>query len=232
MNTLEKAKKQLADNYRKNGYISDSKIYDAFLRVPREEFVSEDEKQHAYEDHPLPIARNQTISAPHMCILILSYGDFKPGQKVLEIGSGTGYQVALIAELVKPGGFVYGIERHDILAELGMVNLERTGYTDNVLVIAGDGTLGWPDNEIPPFDRIVITAAGPTIPQPLIDQLKIGGKLFMPLGDVFLYQNWIEVEKLSENEIKRTNLLEVRFVPLMGRYGLKEENEFKFKKMM
>lgn len=226
MNTLEKAKKQLADRFKKNGIIAEGRIYNAFLRVPREEFVPDEAREHAYEDHPLQIARNQTISAPHMCMLILSYGDFKPGQKVLEVGSGTGYQVALIAELVKPGGLVYGIERHDILAELGMVNLERTGYSDNVLVIAGDGTLGWPDNEVPPFDRIVITAAGPTIPQPLIDQLKIGGKLYMPLGDVFLYQNWIEVEKLSENEIKRKNLVEVRFVPLIGRYGLKEEYEF------
>ena len=161
-----------------------------------------------------------------MCMLILSYGDFRPGQKVLEVGSGTGYQAALISELVSPGGLVYGIERHDILAEFGMMNLERTGYSDRVLVIAGDGTLGWPDNEVPPFDRIVITAAGPQIPQPLINQLKIGGKLFMPLGDVYIFQNWIEVTKLSENEIKRKNLIEVRFVPLIGRYGLKEEYEF------
>ena len=107
-----------------------------------------------------------------------------------------------------------------------MMNLERTGYSDRVLVIAGDGTLGWPDSEIPPFDRIIVTAAGPQIPQPLIDQLKIGGKLYMPLGDAFIFQNWIEVIKLSENEIKRKNLIEVRFVPLIGRYGLKEEYEF------
>ncbi len=225
MNTLEKEKKHLAERFKKNGYINDSKIYEVFLKVPREEFVLEEDRSLAYEDHPLPILRNQTISAPHMCMLILSYGDFKPGQKVLEIGSGTGYQAALIAEMVKPTGSVYGIERHDVLAELGMMNLERTGY-DNVLVIAGDGTLGWPDDQIPPFDRIVITAAGPQIPQPLIDQLKIDGKLFMPLGDVFISQNWIEVTKLSESEIKRKNLVEVRFVPLIGKYGLKEEYEF------
>ena len=226
MNTLEKEKKQLADHFRKHGYIIDNRTYDAFLKVPREEFVLEEDRQHAYEDHPLPVLRNQTISAPHMCMLILSYGDFKPSQKVLEIGSGTGYQAALIAELVNPDGLVYGIERHDILAEYGMKNLERTGYSDRVLVIAGDGTLGWPDEAIPPFDRIVITAAGPQIPQPLIDQLKIGGKLYMPLGDAFIFQNWIEVTKLSESEIKRKNLIEVRFVPLIGRYGLKEEYEF------
>ena len=226
MNTLDKEKKHLADQFRKNGYIIDKVIYEAFLKVPREEFVLEEDRQHAYEDHPLPVLRNQTISAPHMCMLILSYGDFRPGQKVLEVGSGTGYQAALIAELVGPDGLVYGIERHDILAEFGMMNLERTGYSDRVLVIAGDGTLGWPDNEVPPFDRIVITAAGPQIPQPLINQLKTGGKLFMPLGDVYIFQNWIEVIKLSENEIKRKNLIEVRFVPLIGRYGLKEEYEF------
>lgn len=224
--SLEKAKKSLADHFKKNGYITDKRIYDSFLKVPREEFVLEEDRGHAYDDNPLPVLRNQTISAPHMCMLILSYGDFRPGQKVLEIGSGTGYQAALIAEMVKPGGLVYGIERHDILAEMGMLNLEKTGYSDTVLIIAGDGTLGWPEKEVTPFDRIVITAAGPQIPQPLIDQLAIGGKLFMPLGDALLFQNWIEVTKLSEGEIKRKNLLEVRFVPLIGRYGLKEEYEF------
>lgn len=226
LNTLEKQKKHLANRFKRDGYISDNRIYEAFMKVPREEFVLEEARSLAYEDHPLPIQRNQTISAPHMCMLILSYGDFKPGQKVLEVGSGTGYQAALIAELVKPGGFVYGIERHDIVAEAGMMNLERTGYSDSVLVVAGDGTLGWPDEEVPPFDRIVITAAGPQIPQPLLDQLKIGGKLYMPLGDVLISQYWVEVTKLSESEIKRKNLVEVRFVPLIGKFGLKEEYEF------
>ena len=141
MNTLDKEKKRLADQFRRDGYIINNRIHEAFLKVPREEFVLEEDRQHAYEDHPLPVVRNQTISAPHMCILILSYGDFKPNQKVLEVGSGTGYQAALISEMVKPGGFVYGIERHEILAEMGMQNLERTGYSEGVLVIAGDGTL-------------------------------------------------------------------------------------------
>lgn len=226
LNTLEKQKKHLADRFKRDGYISDNKIYEAFMKVPREEFVLEETRSLAYEDHPLPIQRNQTISAPHMCVLILSFGDFKSGQKVLEVGSGTGYQAALIAELVKPNGFVYGIERHDVVAEFGMVNLERTGYSDNVLVIAGDGTLGWPDDEILPFDRIVITAAGPQIPQPLLDQLKIGGKLYMPLGDILISQYWVEVTKLNESEIKRKNLVEVQFVPLIGKFGLKEEYEF------
>lgn len=226
MNTLEKEKKQLADHFKTNGYITNEQVYDAFLKVPREEFVNDQDREHAYEDHPLPVSHNQTISAPHMCVLILSFGDFEPGQKVLEIGSGTGYQIALIAELIGHEGMVYGIERHDVLAELGMKNLEKTGYSDRVLVIAGDGTLGWPDDEIPPFDRIIITAAGPQIPQPLINQLKIGGKLFMPLGDVYTHQSWVEVTRISENEIKPKGLLNVRFVPLIGKYGLKEEFDF------
>ena len=225
MTNLEKEKKNLADTYVKTSYITSPEIYQAFMKVPREEFVLEEDRQRAYEDQPQIVLRNQTISAPHMCVFILSYGDFKPGQKVLEIGAGTGYQMALIAELVAPGGFVYGIERIDDLAEFGMKNLERTGYSDSVMIIAGDGTLGWPDSEVPPFDRIVITAAGPQIPQSLLDQLKIGGKLFMPLGDVYTYQNWIEVLKLSESEIKRKNLLDVRFVPLIGRYGIQTERE-------
>ena len=219
------AKKGLADFYLKNGYITSNRIYEAFMKVPREEFVLEGDRQNAYEDHPLPILRNQTISAPHMCVFILSYGDFKPGQQVLEVGAGTGYQAALISELVQPDGFVYGIERIDIIAELGMKNLERTGYSDHVMIIAGDGSLGWPDDS-PTFDRIVITAAGPQIPDPLLVQLKIGGKLFMPLGDIFRSQFWIEVTKINESEIRRKNLLEVQFVPLIGRYGLKEEFDY------
>lgn len=213
-------KEKLADYYRKTGYASNEQVLNAFLKVPREDFVIDSERENAYLDHPLPVMLNQTISAPHMCVLILSYGDFAPGQKVLEIGSGTGYQAALISELVSPGGFVYGIERHDRLAEFGMQNLEKTGYSDKVLVIAGDGTLGWPESNIPPFDRIVLTAAGPQIPPPLLDQLKLGGKLFMPLGDVALYQHWVEVEKISVSEIRRKNLTEVRFVPLIGRFGV------------
>lgn len=222
MSTLEQAKKSLADYYRDNGYITSNRVYEAFLKVPREEFVLEEDRQIAYEDHPLSILRNQTISAPHMCVFILSYGDFQPGQKVLEVGAGTGYQAALISELVQPNGFVYGIERIDIITEMGLKNLERTGYSDRVMMIAGDGGLGWPDADIPPFDRIVITAASPQIPDPLLDQLKLNGKLYMPLGDVFTYQHWVEVIKLSNNEIRQKNLLDVRFVPLVGRYGLKE----------
>jgi len=190
------------------------------MKVPREEFVLEQDREIAYQDHPLPVLKNQTISAPHMCVLILSFADFKPGFKILEVGSGTGYQAALISEMVSPGGFVYGIERHDQLAEFGMMNLEKTGYSDRVLVVAGDGTMGWPEDGIAPFDRIILTAAGPQIPPPLINQLKIGGKLFMPLGDVLSYQHWVEVEKLAEGEIKRKNLTEVRFVPLIGKYGV------------
>ena len=120
MTNFEKEKKNLADTYVKTSYITSPEIYQAFMKVPREEFVLEEDRQRAYEDQPQIVLRNQTISAPHMCVFILSYGDFKPGQKVLEIGAGTGYQMALIAELVAPGGFVYGIERIDDLAEFGM----------------------------------------------------------------------------------------------------------------
>ena len=220
---FEKQKRRLAEGYLRTKEAGSQQVVDAFLAVPREEFVSTKERHRAYQDTPLPSMKGQTISAPHMCVLILTFGNFQPGQRVLEIGIGSGYQAALITELIKPNGFLYGIERVNDLAELAMLNLEKTGYADYVTVIAGDGTKGWPDPDIPPFDQIVITAAGPQIPPPLVKQLKIGGTLHMPLGQPFRAQEWITVEKISENEIKQSKRLDVVFVPLIGEYGAKYE---------
>jgi len=220
MSEFIEQKQKLADLYLQAKYAGNQKIVDAFLKVPRESFVLSSDSYRAYQDTPLPLMKGQTISAPHMCILILTYGKFEPGQLVLEIGIGSGYQSALIAELIGPTGHVYGIELVDELAEFGMRNLEKTGYSNNVTIIAGDGTMGWPEAEnIPPFDRIVITAAGPQVPPPLIKQLKIGGYLYMPLGQPGRSQEWIQVEKISSEEIRQRTLTTVLFVPLLGEYG-------------
>ncbi|MHA2363436.1 MAG: protein-L-isoaspartate(D-aspartate) O-methyltransferase [Candidatus Hodarchaeales archaeon] len=221
MKDLEEQKKRLAESYLRSKYAKNQTVADAFLSVPREEFVLPKQRRSAYQDTPLPLMKQQTISAPHMCVLILSYGKFSPGHRVLEIGTGSGYQAALMAEMVKPTGQVYTIERIMDLAEFAQQNLEKTGYAESVTVIAGDGTEGWPEPDIPPFDRIIITAAGPQIPPPLIEQLKINGSLHMPLGQPFRFQEWIEVEKISETEIRKRTHTGVSFVPLIGKYGVK-----------
>lgn len=218
---LEKQKKKLADYYLRRGY-GNQRVVDAFLKVPREEFILPELRDQAYIDQPLPLRDGQTISAPHMCVLTLNYAQFKPGDKVLDIGTGSGYQAALIAEVVGEEGRVYGIEWHERLAEYGMRNLERTGYSDRVTVIAGDGTMGWPEPEVPPFDVIVIAAAGPTIPPPLVEQLRVGGKLFMPQGERFMYQDFIEVTKQEDGSYTRRVLTSVAFVPLVGQHGVGE----------
>ncbi|MFW9927820.1 MAG: protein-L-isoaspartate(D-aspartate) O-methyltransferase [Candidatus Thorarchaeota archaeon] len=223
MDLLEK-KKRLAHHYRVTKYAISEEIAQAFLEVPREEFVLEKYRDQSYEDHPLPIMENQTISAPHMCVLILSYGRFTPQkkQKVLEIGTGSGYQAALFAELLGNNSEVYSIERLEKVAEFAQRNLERTGYGDRVTVICADGTKGYPEGTVGPFDRIIITAAGPRIPPPLLEQLAIDGYLYMPLGEPGMIQDWIEVHKISTDKIVEKSLSSVAFVPLVGEYGIKE----------
>ena len=226
MYDLQQKKEELATKYRVNGYAASEDIVQAFLKVPREEFVLPEFLNQAYDDNPLPIMAKQTISAPHMCVLILSYcrlvaSKHEPILKILEVGTGSGYQAALIAELLGDKGRVYTMERLDPVAEFAQQNLERTGYADSVTVACADGTEGWPEPDIPPFDRIIVTAAAPQIPPPLIEQLKIGGWFYMPRGNPG-YQDWIEVEKVSDHELKERVLTAVSFVPLIGKYGLPE----------
>lgn len=225
---LLKKKQLLAKKFIRNNTAKSDEIIQAFLKVPREEFVLEKYIDSAYDDHALPILESQTISAPHMCLYILSFGRFESGssQKILEIGSGSGYQAALIAELLGKKSHIYSIERLDKLAEFAQKNLEQTGYGDRVTVICADGTLGYPNPEIPPFDRIIITAAGPRVPPPLIDQLKVGGYLYMPLGHPGLVQEWIEAEKTANHEFVKKSLLSVGFVPLVGEHGVSEKQNY------
>ncbi|OLS28119.1 MAG: Protein-L-isoaspartate O-methyltransferase [Candidatus Heimdallarchaeota archaeon LC_3] len=220
---LLKKKELLVKKFRESNTAKNEAIIQAFLKVPREEFVLKNYIQNTYDDHALPIMASQTISAPHMCIYILSFGRFELGiQKVLEIGAGSGYQAALMAELLGKNAHIYSIERLDLLAEFAQKNLERTGYGDRVTVICADGTRGYPDLEIPPFDRIIITAAGPQVPPPLIDQLIINGYLYMPLGHPGLFQEWIEAKKIADHKFIKKSLLSVGFVPLVGEYGVSE----------
>ena len=200
-----------------NGY-ADERVANAMKRVPRILFVPEIYKQHAYADSPLPISGGQTISAPSIVALMTTQLDVKENMKVLEIGAGSGYQTAIIAELIGPNGIIYSVERIPELIELSKRNIESLGFK-NVRIIYGDGTLGYKDGA--PYDRIIVTAGAPQIPPPLLEQLKVNGKMIIPVGPMF-WQDLLLIEKTEKNEIKETKLLPVMFVPLVGKYGYKE----------
>ena len=201
------------------GYIKSEKVKKALLRVPREDFIPEPYRDLAYVDRPLPIGYGQTISAIHMVAIMTEALDPRPGDKVLEIGTGSGYQAAVLAEIVcRDGdGHVYSIERIPELAEYARRNLERTGYSDCVTVITGDGTRGYPKEA--PYDRIIVTAAAPDIPEPLIEQLKDGGRMVIPVGDRWIQRLHIVDKKKGKTVIRRS--IECLFVPLIGEYGWK-----------
>lgn len=193
--------------------VRSKQVLDAMRKVPREEFLPESLRQFAYEDSPLPIAAGQTISQPYIVAFMIDGLALKGGEKVLEIGTGSGYAAAVLAEIA---GEVYTIERIEELAESAKLALAATGY-DNVHVLFGDGTLGWPEHA--PYDGIVVTAGGPDVPESLKLQLKIGGRLVIPVGEDRDLQELVCVTRLSESEFRSKYLAAVRFVPLVGAEG-------------
>ena len=210
---------RLVENLEREGIIKSEKVKRAFLRVPRYKFVLERYKEYAHVDEPLPIPAGQTISAPHMVAIMLELAELKEGMNLLEVGTGSGWNAALIYEVVRQD--VYTIERIPELAEFAKRNLERAGYKNKVHVIVGDGTKGFPPKA--PYDRIIVTAGAPKVPEPLIEQLKVGGKILIPVGSYHLWQELLEVIKISEdNKIKIKNHGGVAFVPLIGEHGWRE----------
>jgi len=209
----EKRKRMVKEQLIRRG-IHDERVLNAMRKVPRHLFVSQDLVDEAYNDYPLPIGYGQTISQPYMVALMTEALELKEDDKVLEIGTGSGYQTAILAELCKE---VYTIERILPLLERAKEILKKLGYT-NIHFKAGDGTLGWPENK--PYDAIIVTAGAPKIPQPLLDQLAEGGRLVIPVGDRFS-QELIKVTKV-EGEFIRENLGGCRFVDLIGIHGWKE----------
>jgi protein-L-isoaspartate(D-aspartate) O-methyltransferase len=215
--TWDQERKRLVEHLASYGYIRTEKVKKAMEIVPRHEFLPEEQKTHAYLDRPLPIGEGQTISAPHMVAIICESLSLEEGMNILEIGAGYGYNAAVVAEIIGDKGHIFSIERINALVDAAKDNLKRTGYDKIVTVISGDGSLGLPDHA--PFRRIYVTAAAPKIPEPLKDQLAIGGRLIVPVGQQDNYQELILIEKITEDEFKTTNLGGVAFVPLIGEHG-------------
>lgn len=211
MINFQKARDRMVESQLVSRGIQDHRVLEAMRKVPRHLFVDEALKEQAYSDHPLPIGDKQTISQPYIVALMSEVLQLKGHERVLEIGTGSGYQAAVLAELAER---VFSIERFPGLAFRANQILQKLGYR-NVIIRVGDGTVGWPDDS--PFDGIVVTAGTPKIPQPLIDQLAMGGRLVVPVGDR-ISQELVLVERVSEG-IQKSNLGGVRFVDLVGKWG-------------
>ena len=194
--------------------ITDKRVLAACRKVPRHEFVPVEHRDQAYENHPLQIGDGQTISQPYTVALMTELLKLKPGDRVLEVGTGSGYQATIIAEIVGAEN-VYTIERHHQLAESARNNLERTGY-GQVSTTFGDGTRGWPQHA--PYNAVIVTAAAPEPPQPLIDQLAIQGRMVIPIGPRF-GQQMTRLTKLDDDTLKEEHFGAFIFVPLIGQYG-------------
>ena len=193
--------------------ISDKRVLETFHNTKRHKFVPGESQSSSYGDFPIPVGEGQTISQPYMVALMTECLGLKGNEKILEIGTGSGYQTAVLAQL---GREVYTIERFETLSKKAQNTLELEGYR-NIFFKIGDGTLGWP--EYAPYDRIMVTAAGRNLPLPLIEQLEDGGKIVIPLGESFS-QMLTLIEK-NGSELKAKNICSCVFVPLVGKFGWK-----------
>ena len=206
--TYSKARHQMVETQMERRGILNPEVLRIMGKVPRHEFVPLLHRWQSYNDHPLPIGKGQTISQPYIVALMTELLDPEPTDRILEIGTGSGYQAAILAELVDT---IYTIEIIPALAKSAEETFKRLGYS-NIQVKAGDGYLGWP--EAAPFDGIIVTAAPPYLPQPLVEQLKKGGKLVIPVGDI--YQE-LKVYTKTDEGLETKDIIPVLFVPMTGR---------------
>jgi protein-L-isoaspartate(D-aspartate) O-methyltransferase len=193
--------------------VRSARVLDAMRAVPRERFVLPGHEDLAYEDFPLPIGSGQTISQPYIVAYMAEALELEGGEKVLEVGGGCGYAAAVLAEIADR---VFTIERIGELADRAAKTLERLGY-DNVVVREGDGALGWPEEA--PFEAIVVAAGATEIPGKLKEQLAIGGRMVIPVGDTWSYQKLVRITRVADDDFEREELLPVRFVPLVSEAG-------------
>ena len=197
--------------------IREPRILEAFRAVPREEFLAPDYRDIAYGDHPLPIEAGQTISQPYIVALMIQAAEMKFGDRVLEVGAGSGYAAAVMSRIA---GEVIAIERQPDLVKVAQERMQRLGY-DNVRILEGDGTRGWPAEA--PYDAILAAASGSHVPPAWLEQLADGGRIVMPVGEPSFVQKLIKVTKGPAGKLITEELGAVRFVPLIGEEGWSDD---------
>lgn len=207
----EQARQLMVEKQIRQRGVTDPRVIAAMAKVERHRFVPPSQRRGAYADTPLPIGQGQTISQPYIVARMTELLGVGPGDKVLEIGTGSGYQAAILAEVVGPAGQVYTLEIVGPLGRQARETLAGLGY-QNVHVRIGDGYKGWPTEA--PFDAIIVTAAPPEVPRPLLDQVKVGGRIVLPVGAV--WQDLQVLTKRADGTFDRQNVLPVRFVPMTG----------------
>ena len=217
MTELAAARRRMVERQIAARGVVGKRLLAAMREVPREAFVPDHLREFAYEDAPLSIEADQTISQPYIVALMIEAARLGPDGKVLEIGAGSGYAAAVMSRIA---GRVYAIERHKALAELAAGRMARLGY-GNVVVRHGDGSKGWPEEA--PFDAILAAASGPDVPDVLLRQLAVGGRLVMPVGEPQAVQTLVAVTRSGEDRFDTEDLGPVRFVPLIGAHGWRDE---------
>lgn len=211
--TFTRQRQNMVQRQIKGRGIRDPALLNAMREVPREAFVLEQYRAAAYDDAPLPIPADQTISQPYVVALMIRALDLDPDARVLEVGSGSGYASAILSRMIRE---VHAVERHKELAEYARERLNKLGY-DNVHVHHADGSKGWPDAA--PYDGILVSASGPRVPPVLEQQLAVGGNLVMPIGRARGMQNLVRLTRVSEDDFREHDMGGVRFVPLIGEEG-------------
>jgi len=213
MTPFETKRNYMVENHIKKRGINDKRLLEAMRTVRRQLFVPEHQKTYAYEDHPLPIGMEQTISQPYIVAEMTNSLQISDTDRVLEIGTGSGYQAAILSQLAAN---VYTVERIKPLLEKAIKIFETCGY-NNIHTLYSDGTMGWPEHG--PYDAIMVTAAAPTIPKTLVNQLAVGGRMVIPVGDRSV-QSLVKVYK-DQHGVHANDFSLVRFVPLIGQHGWK-----------
>src|SRR4051812_14997960 len=215
----DEARARMVDLQLAGGGITDPRVLEAFRSVPRESFIPAELAEFAYEDAPLPIGEEQTISQPYIVALTAEALRLMGDERVLEVGTGSGYAAAVLSRIAKE---VFTVERRESLAREARERLGALGYR-NVQVLHGDGTLGWPEHA--PYDAIAVAAGGPQVPKALLDQLAPRGRLVIPVGPDETSQILTRVTRVAGNDFREEPLTEVRFVPLIGEQGWRQEEK-------